>query len=240
MNFIIIIPSRLNSKRLPNKALIDINGEKMICRVYKQAAKTNINVYVATDNKLIYDEIKSIGGKVVMTSVKHNSGTDRIAEAIEIIEKKENKKYNIVINVQGDEPYINPQQINEIKNIFILNPDTKIATLIKEITNKDDIDNLDKPKVVINKNNEAIYFIRLPIPYNRDKVSDVTFYKHIGMYAYKTEILKQLTKLPQSMLEKSEKLEQLRWIENNYKISVEITQYENISIDTIEDLKKIT
>jgi len=243
MDFIAIIPARYASTRFPGKPLININGKTMVHNVYLQACKVFETVYVATDDERILNEVLSFGGKAVMTMKKHKSGTDRCAEAIEKIETLENKDYDVVVNVQGDEPFIKTEQLNEIKSSFKLKK-TQIATLIKPINNKDDIFNPNKPKVVISNKNEAIYFSRSPIPFLRGQkdnkwVSKHLYYKHIGLYGYRKDILKEITKLDTSPLEKAESLEQLRWLENGYKIKVGFTEHESISIDTPRDIEKI-
>lgn len=243
MEFIGIIPARYASTRFPGKPLVDIKGKTMIERVYEQARKALDTVYVATDDDRITEEVKRFGGDVVITSSHHQSGTDRLAEAIEKIQVKLKHSFDVVINIQGDEPFIQPEQIEEIKSCFE-SPHTEIATLVKEIEKSDDIFDENKPKVVIDKNMNAICFSRSPIPYLRnveksDWIKNHIYYRHIGMYAYKTETLLQLTKLEQTSLEKAESLEQLRWIENGYQIKVAETQFDSIGIDTPEDLEKI-
>ena len=243
MNFIGIIPARYASTRFPGKPLATINGKTMIQRVYEQAKLVIKDVYVATDDRRIADEVNRFGGKVVMTSANHQSGTDRIAEAIDIIHSNSTIQFDVIINIQGDEPFIQPEQIEEIKSCFNT-PGTNLATLIKKIDSNSDIFNINKPKVIINKNKQAIYFSRSPIPFLRNIEKSQwhlkhDFYKHIGMYAYKTEILQELTKLEQSNLEIAESLEQLRWIENGFNITVAITEFETLGVDTPEDLEKI-
>ncbi|MDX9697641.1 MAG: 3-deoxy-manno-octulosonate cytidylyltransferase [Bacteroidales bacterium] len=243
MNYVGIIPARYASTRFPGKPLADIKGKTMIQCVYEQASKALDHVYVATDDKRIADEVNRFGGKVVITSDKHQSGTDRLAEAIDIIHKSHSEKFDVVINIQGDEPLIKPQQIKEIQTCFD-NPLTKIATLVKKIENNEDIFDINKPKVVINKKMQAIYFSRSPIPFLRNSNKEEwhvkqDFYKHIGMYAYKVKTLQELTELEQSPLEIAESLEQLRWIENGYSIYVAITKFESLGVDTPEDLEKI-
>ena len=243
MNFIGIIPARYASTRFPGKPLATINGKTMIQRVYEQAKLVIKDVYVATDDRRIADEVNRFGGKVVMTSANHQSGTDRIAEAIDIIHSNSTIQFDVIINIQGDEPFIQPEQIEEIKSCFNT-PGTNLATLIKKIDSNSDIFNINKPKVIINKNKQAIYFSRSPIPFLRNIDQSQwhlkhDYYKHIGMYAYKTEILQELTKLEQSNLEIAESLEQLRWIENGFNITVAITEFETLGVDTPEDLKRI-
>jgi 3-deoxy-manno-octulosonate cytidylyltransferase (CMP-KDO synthetase) len=243
MKFVGIIPSRYASTRFPGKPLALINGKTMIQRVYEQAKLALDHVYVATDDERIKNEVKKFGGRVVITSANHESGTDRLAEAIVIIEKESRIKFDVVVNIQGDEPFIQPEQIEQIKSCF---EDSKaeIATLIKEIDNSKDIFDANKPKVICDKNMNAICFSRSPIPYlrNIDKSEWHTkhkYYRHIGMYAYKTTTLQNLTKIQQSSLELAESLEQMRWIENGYKIKVKETLFDSKGIDTPEDLKKI-
>lgn len=243
MDFIGIIPARYASSRFPGKPLANINGKSMIQRVYEQVKLVINDVYVATDDNRIANEVTQFGGKFIMTSEDHQSGTDRIAEAINLIQKNSNKKFDIVINIQGDEPFIQPEQIKEIITCFD-NEKTEIATLVKKIGNSDDIFDINKPKVIFDNRMNAIYFSRSPIPFIRnteksDWIKKHDFYRHIGMYAYKTDTLINLTKLSQSSLEIAESLEQLRWIENGYKIRVAETNFDSVGIDTSEDLERI-
>lgn len=243
MNIAAIIPARYASTRFPGKPLININGKSMVHNVYNQASKVFDTVYVATDDERIASEIDSFGGKYVMTSKKHKSGTDRCAEAIIKIEEIEGKEFEVVVNIQGDEPFIKTEQLEELKKCF-KKKRVQIATLVKPINNKEDIFNPNKPKVVINTLNEAIYFSRSPIPYLRGHkettwITKHMFYKHIGLYGYKKDILLEITKLKQTPLEIAESLEQLRWIENGYKIKVAFTEHESVSIDTPKDLERI-
>ncbi|MCK4663831.1 MAG: 3-deoxy-manno-octulosonate cytidylyltransferase [Bacteroidales bacterium] len=243
MEFIGIIPARYASTRFPGKPLINIKGKTMIQRVYEQSSKAFETVLVATDDERIEKAVTGFGGKVIMTSEKHKSGTDRCNEAIEKYSISSGNKYDVIVNIQGDEPFIQPEQLDKIKFCFN-SQEIQIATLVKKIEDIDDIFNPNKPKVIFNKNKEAIYFSRSPIPYIRnykepDWLNNHVFYKHIGLYAYRIDVLKKITQLKQSSLEIAESLEQLRWIENGYKIKIEITEYESISIDTIEDLEKL-
>ncbi|PKQ60222.1 3-deoxy-D-manno-octulosonate cytidylyltransferase [Labilibaculum filiforme] len=243
MKFLGIIPARFASTRFPGKPLADINGKPMIQRVYEQALKALDHVYIATDDKRIEEAVSSFGGETIMTSPDHQSGTDRIAEAANYITKKLKINFDVVINIQGDEPFIQPEQIQSLKSCFD-NPGTQIATLIKSITNPAEIFDPNKVKVVITKDNRALYFSRSPIPFIRGKeqknwLSQNNFYKHIGMYAYRFEALLNVTKLDQSKLEIAESLEQLRWLENGYWIQTEITEHESIGIDTPEDLIRV-
>ncbi len=242
MKFIGIIPARYASSRFPGKPLADMAGKPMIQRVYEQVKNCVDSVYVATDDVRIQQAVLHFGGNVVMTSQNHRSGTDRCFEAYQKI----GQGYDIIINIQGDEPFIHPEQIESIKACFT-DESVQIATLVKPFNESDDFEtvlfNPNSPKVVVNKNNEAMYFSRSVVPYIRNKkytewLHSHTFYKHIGMYAYRPNILAEITRLPQSPLEQAESLEQLRWLENGYRIKVGYTYQETIGIDTPEDLEK--
>lgn len=235
-----IIPARYASTRFPAKPLVDIAGKTMIQRVYEQAKKCELDhVVVATDDERIASVVRSFGGEVVMTSVSHQSGTDRCAEVAMAL-----PEFDVVINIQGDEPFIDPEQIALVKSCFS-SPETKLATLIKKITRDDELFNPNIPKVVINSLDQAIYFSRHPIPYIRsaqgqdDWLGAHQFYKHIGIYGYTRYTLLEITKLKPSTLELAESLEQLRWLENGYQIQTKLTGLETIAIDTPEDLQKI-
>ncbi len=239
MKFIGIIPARFQSTRFPGKPVVMLGDKPIIQWVYENAAKALDHVYVATDDERIFNVVESFGGKAVYTSSNHQSGTDRCAEAAQKV--AETIGFDVVINIQGDEPFIKPEQIEALKSCFI-SPETEIATLIKPVTNPLEITNINRPKVVINKNQEAMYFSRSPIPFVRDCASEDwisrnQFYSHIGMYAYRFDILLELTQLPIGILEKAESLEQLRWLENGYRIKTAPTSFENIGIDTPEDLE---
>ena len=242
LRFVCIIPARYSSTRFPGKPLVDIGGKTMIQRVYEQASKVLADVYVATDDQRIFDTVLAFGGKAIMTSDQHKSGTDRCYEAFTKLEEW----FDVVINVQGDEPFIQPEQIIELQKCFD-EPETQIATLAKKITEKDGIqflNNPNNPKLVINSRNEAMYFSRSVIPYIRgsetkDWISRHDYLKHVGIYAYRADILHELTVLKQSPLEISESLEQLRWLENGYRIMVGFTDVETVGIDTPEDLEKV-
>lgn len=243
MKFLGIIPARYASTRFPGKPLADINGKPMIQRVYEQTSLAIKDVWVATDDERIKKSVESFGGNVIMTSTNHESGTDRIAEAVSKILETTLTKYDVVINIQGDEPFIQPEQIKAVMKCF-KNTSTQIATLVKAISEKSEIFDPNKVKAVISNEKKALYFSRSAIPYLRgiekdEWLSKGVFYKHIGMYAYKLEILMEITKLKQSPLELSESLEQLRWIENGYWIQTEITTHESLGIDTPEDLERI-
>ncbi|MBC8004883.1 MAG: 3-deoxy-manno-octulosonate cytidylyltransferase [Verrucomicrobia bacterium] len=239
MNFTGIIPARYQSTRFPGKPLVLLNGKPIIQWVYENARKALNEVYVATDDERIYQAVETFGGKAVYTSANHQSGTDRCAEAAQQLSKT--VPVDVVINIQGDEPFIRPEQIEGLKACFDT-LDTEIATLIKPISNVEEIININRPKVVINQKNEALYFSRSPIPFIRgyaveEWLGQSNFYSHIGMYAYRYDVLLELTKLPVGLLEKAESLEQLRWLGNGYRIKTALTTFENIGIDTPEDLE---
>ncbi|WP_018344649.1 3-deoxy-manno-octulosonate cytidylyltransferase [Cytophaga aurantiaca] len=237
-----IIPARYASTRFPGKPLVQINGKTMIQCVYDQVKSTPEidEVIVATDDDRIETEVIRFGGKVVRTKPEHPSGTDRCYEAYQ----KLNKKFDFVINVQGDEPFIQPEQIRTLA--AILTPDVELATLIKKIEDEETLFNPNTPKVLVNAAGEAIYFSRQTIPYLRqypdkkDWLVNHTFFKHIGMYAYRPDILAQITQLKPSALELAESLEQLRWLESGYKIKTAVTTIETVGIDTPEDLERVT
>ena len=241
MKFIAIIPARYASTRFPGKPLAMLGGKTVIQRVYEQVRGVLDEAVVATDDERIFAAVEAFGGKAVMTSSAHRSGTDRCREAFE----KMGEGYDVVVNVQGDEPFIQPAQLESLKCCF-LNPATQIATLVKPFTEADGLaalENPNSPKVVLDNEGCALYFSRSVVPYLRgversEWLKHHTFYKHIGIYAFRAEVLKAVTDLPQSTLELSESLEQLRWLENGYKIGVGITQMETIGIDTPEDLAK--
>lgn len=238
MKFVGIIPARYASSRFPGKPLAILGGKMVIERVYMQVRKALKDVYVATDDERIYKAVKSFHGNVIMTNNKHKSGTDRICEAIDKI----GEKYDVVINIQGDEPFIQASQIKTVIDCFD-DSQTQIATLGKRFDKIEDVQNPNSPKIVLDNNNYAMYFSRSPIPFIRGKetkewLANFPFLKHIGLYAYKTEVLKEISKLQQSPLEIAESLEQLRWLQNGYKIKVGITDIETIGIDTPEDLQK--
>jgi 3-deoxy-manno-octulosonate cytidylyltransferase (CMP-KDO synthetase) len=243
LEFLGIIPARYASTRFPGKPLVTISGKTMIERVFIQATKVLKHVVVATDDDRIEAEVKRFGGKVIMTSPNHQSGTDRCVEAFEKYEKETGIKFDVVINIQGDEPLIQPLQFEKLMNCFDRR-DTDIATLVKSMGDVNDIDNPNHVKVVLSRTKRALYFSRSPVPYLRhfpkhEWLKNHTFYKHIGIYAYRANVLKEITRLSQSELEVAESLEQLRWLENNYNISVEITEFDSISVDTPADLEKI-
>ncbi|MBQ0080343.1 MAG: 3-deoxy-manno-octulosonate cytidylyltransferase [Alistipes sp.] len=239
--FLAIIPARYASTRFPGKPLAILGGMTVIERVYRQVIKACDDAVVATDDERILNAVLGFGGKAVMTSSSHRSGTDRCMEAY----RKIGQRFDVVINVQGDEPFISPKQINALKACFD-SSETQIATLVKPFDPKDGFEtilNPNSPKVVIDKNFNALYFSRSVIPFIRGVESTQwpskhTFYKHIGIYAFLPEILEQVTSISQGELEKAESLEQLRWLENGFRIKVGISQIETIGIDTPEDLRK--
>ena len=241
MTFIGIIPARYASTRFPAKPLALLGGRTVIERVYRQVDGVLDAAVVATDDQRIYDVVESFGGRAVMTSVHHKSGTDRVWEAYEHI----GEEFDVVVNIQGDEPFIQPSQLHAIQHCFD-NEDTQIATLVKPFTPQDGLaalENPNSPKVVVDDNGRALYFSRSVIPYLRgvdrsEWLSTHTFYKHIGLYAYRPNVLRQLTALPQSPLELAESLEQLRWLQAGYHIQVGVSQVETIGIDTPEDLAR--
>ena len=237
-----IIPVRYASSRFPGKPLAIINGKSMIQRVYEQSLKSAMlsEVFVATDDKRILNHVHEFKGKVVMTSESHKSGTERCNEVVE--KSFKTKKPDIIVNIQGDEPYINPSQIDKVVSCF-KSQNVQIATLAKKIVSVEVLFDSNIVKVVFGKDKKAIYFSRSPIPYVRGKeskdwINETEFYKHIGIYAYRSNILKSICELKPSKLEKAESLEQLRWLENAYSIQVELTDYESYSVDVPEDILK--
>ena len=238
MKFIGIIPARYASTRFPGKPLAEICGKTVIRRVYEQACKALDIVVVATDDDRIYEAVETFGGKVVMTRPDHKCGTDRCLEAYQAITtpawREQNDKDTVIINIQGDEPFIQPEQIEALMACFD-RPDTDIATLVQPFAeDKNAIENPNSPKVNWNvETQEAKMFSRKVIA-----ASDGKYYKHIGIYAYRADVLSKITTLPQSPLEIAERLEQLRWLENGYKIRVGVTTQSTIGIDTPEDLEK--
>lgn len=246
MEILGIIPARYGSTRFPGKALVDIHGKSMIRRVVEQArqATSLTDVVVATDDERIRDHVAAFGATVVMTSPHHQSGTDRCQEVVAQL----GGAYQYVVNIQGDEPFIQPEQIDRLT--AVLDGTTELATLIKRISDPAVLLNPNSPKVVISAGGvagsaaEALYFSRQPIPYQRDRpqaewLQHHTYFKHIGLYAYRTDVLAQITQLPPSSLERAEALEQLRWLETGFRIRVVETELETVGIDTPEDLERI-
>jgi len=243
MKFLGIIPARYASTRFPGKPLVDIAGKMMIQRVYERAAQVLEEVWVATDDTRIEEAVKGFGGKVVMTSEACPSGTDRCREAAERITATTERSFDVVVNIQGDEPFLHPEMLEKLTSCF---DDEKadIATLANPAIYKEDLFNPSEAKVVFDKNRDALYFSRSPVPYvmevdEADWLEHHTFYKHVGVYAYKMDVLRKITELPVSSLEATERLEQNRWLENGFRIRVEITDHESVPVDTPEDLKRI-
>lgn len=243
MNFLALIPARYASTRFPGKPLADILGKPMIQHVYERAHDTFPTCYVATDDQRIADVVLSFGGLVVMTSDEHKSGTDRCREALDKIESATGESFDVVVNIQGDEPYIRTEQLDQVKTCFD-DPSTDIATLVKPFGEQEDIFNENLPKVVVSASSYALYFSRSVIPFQRgcDRTlwqQNHQYYKHIGLYAYRSDILRRITSLPIGTLEQCESLEQLRWLENGYRIKVAVTSFESHAIDTPADLASL-
>ena len=240
LKFLGIIPARYASTRFPAKPLAMLGGKTVIQRVYEQVAGILDDAYVATDDERIEEVVKAFGGKVVMTSVNHKSGTDRCYEAY----TKIGGDFDVVVNIQGDEPFIQPSQLETVKACFD-DITTQIATLVKPFTPENGfeaLENINSPKVVLNKNMNALYFSRSVIPYRRGVEPQqwqegFKYLKHIGMYAYRTGVLHRITDLPRGVLEQCESLEQLRWLENGFKVKVAETLSESLAIDTPQDLE---
>lgn len=238
MKFIGIIPARYASTRFPGKPLALLGGKPVIQHVYEKVAAVLEAAYVATDDERIYDAVKSFGGQVVMTRTDHKSGTDRIEEAIEKI----GGEWDVVVNVQGDEPFVAKSQLDTICHCFD-DPTTQIATLGKPFESMEAVQNPNSPKIVVDNMGFAMYFSRCVIPYVRGKeesswLTHYPFLKHLGIYAYRKDVLRQVTQLPQSSLEIAESLEQLRWLQNGFKIKVGTTDVETVGIDTPQDLER--
>lgn len=242
MKYICLIPARYESSRFPGKPLAKIGGEEMIIRVCRQVEKTGIDLTVATDDERIFKCVESAGYRAVMTSSMHKSGTERVEEAYRNL----GSDADVVINIQGDEPFILPSQIEKLINLFDNDDSVEIATLSKPFNTNDGFDALFDPnlvKLIYDDNFNALYFSRSIIPYIRKTdwknwLKEYNFHTHIGIYGYKAETLKRIVSLPQSTLEKAESLEQLRWLQNGYKIRVGITEFSTIGIDTVEDLQR--
>lgn len=236
-----IIPARYASTRFPGKPLAGIHGKPMIRWVYERAAEVFDVLCVATDDVRIRKAVKKFGGMCVMTSPDHLSGTDRCLEAYRKIRKKTDRKFRTVINIQGDEPLVQPAQIRELVSCFDI-AGTDIATLIQSCTEEEELARQDVVKVVIDRKFRALYFSRYPIPFRHVGNEDlpvITRYKHIGMYGYRTKVLKEICVLPPSRLEQAESLEQLRWLEHGYRIQTRISDYRSLAVDTPADLEKV-
>jgi 3-deoxy-manno-octulosonate cytidylyltransferase (CMP-KDO synthetase) len=235
-----IIPARYASTRFPGKPLINILGKTMLQMVYERASKSKRlkKVIVATDDEKIFNHVKNFGGEVVMTAAHHASGTDRCWDALQQL----NEDFQYVINIQGDEPFIEPEQIDELAST--LDGNAELATQMIAVDNHEILFDKGEVKIVLNSNNEAIYFSRMVIPFIKEVDEKEwhlhhTYYRHVGMYAYRKDVLEKVTQLPVSSLEKAESLEQLRWIENGFKIKCVVTKYESHCIDTPEDVEKV-
>jgi len=238
MKFIGIIPARYASTRFPGKPLAVLGGKTVIQRVYEQVAAVLGEAYVATDDERIYQAVEAFGGRAVMTRSDHKSGTDRIEEAAEKIATTA----DVIINVQGDEPFIQKSQLETVKSLFD-DPQVQIGTLGKPFESMEAVENPNSPKIVCDVRGYAMYFSRSVVPYVRGKeqtswLEHFPYLKHIGLYAYRREVLAEITKLPQSPLELAESLEQLRWLQNGYRIKVGLTDVETVGIDTPEDLQR--
>ena len=238
MRFIAIIPARYASTRFPGKPLAILGGKSVIQRVCEQVSQVLDNVYVATDDDRIFQAVEAFGARAVMTSPNHKSGTDRIQEAV----TKIGGQWDVVVNVQGDEPFIEASQIETVCRCFD-DPETQIATLGKPFEDMDAVGNPNSPKIVVDNRQYAMYFSRSIIPFVRGKEKETwllhyPFLKHLGLYAYRADVLAEITRLPQSSLELAESLEQLRWLQNGYRIKVGLTDVETVGIDTPEDLAR--
>ena len=238
MKFIAIIPARYASTRFPGKPLAMLGGKTVIQRVYEQATAILDEAYVATDDERIYQAVESFGGKAIITRADHKSGTDRLEEAA----TKIGTNADVIINIQGDEPFIQTSQIETLMHLFDA-PTTQIGTLGKPFESIEAVNNPNSPKIVCDRRGFALYFSRSTIPYVRGAepttwLEHFPYLKHLGVYAYRREVLHEVTQLPQSSLEKAESLEQLRWLENGYRIRVGLTDVETVGIDTPEDLQR--
>jgi 3-deoxy-manno-octulosonate cytidylyltransferase (CMP-KDO synthetase) len=227
-----VIPVRYNSSRLPGKPLIPLRGKPLIRRVYERASKSKLldSLLVATDDQRIKDKVKDFGGVVVLTSPKPRTGSDRVAEAVK------NLKCDLILNIQGDEPFLKPQMLDQLISFMQKNKDVQMGTLARRVKDKDFFENPDRVKVVLDKNGNAIYFSRFPIPFQRRK-EKIDYFEHIGIYAFRKKFLSKYSQMKQTPLEKSESLEQLRALENGYKIKVLLTKYGSKSINSYVDLK---
>lgn len=241
MKFIAIIPARFASTRFPGKPLVDIQGKPMVQHVFEKAKKSGLfqKVIVATDDERIQKAVLDFGGEVAMTNANHQSGTDRCGEVINQL----SEDFDVVVNIQGDEPFIHQSQLEELTGLFKSTP-AQIGTLKKKLSNQEDVFNPNVVKVVSGLDKRALYFSRNPIPFVRDSaqtdwMEKQDFFKHLGLYGYRVEVLKELVELAPSELEKSESLEQLRWLESGYQIFISETLHESIGIDTPEDLEKL-
>jgi len=238
-----IIPARFQSSRFPGKPLVKIDGKTMVQRVWEQSSKVLNHLIVATDDERIIKEVESFGGIALMTGAKHKTGTDRCAEALINYQKNHSVNFDIVLNIQGDEPFIDPEQIKQLIAVFKENT-VQIGTLVKLIKDQEELTDPNQPKVVLDKQKSALYFSRSPVPYIQNETQENwlkkhSFYKHIGMYGYRSNILLEISRLNKTILEQAESLEQLRWLESGYKIHTAVTDIDSFSVDNIHDLEKI-
>ena len=241
-----IIPARYASTRFPGKPMVLIEGKTMIRRVYEQASSCSgiSDLWVATDDERIERHVKEFGGRVIMTSGDLRSGTERCNEAVNILFRKYNEPCDVVINIQGDEPFIHPEQISQVADCFEY-PEVTIATLVRKITSAEELADPNVVKVVMDIHSRAIYFSRAALPYLQNRndkkpTGEFTWYKHVGIYGYSPSVLREITSLAPSALEQAESLEQLRWIENGYSIRILETEFDNIAVDIPDDLLKFT
>ena len=234
MKTVVVIPARLESTRLPNKVILDIGGKPLIQRVFEQVKKSKkvSDIFIATDSEKIIKIVESFGGKAILTSSKHQSGTDRIAEAVQNLET------DFIINVQGDEPLISPNLIDSLISVLENDDEVSFVSAMRKIDNLEDLDNPNCVKVITDFSQNAIYFSRSKIPFSRDN-NFQNYFQHIGIYGYKKDFLLKYSRLPQTVLEQAEKLEQLRAIENGLKIRMVETEYKSIGVDTLADLEKV-
>lgn len=244
MRFVGIIPARFGSTRLEGKPLLDIHGKPMIQRVYEQASKALEHVFVATDDERIKQVVKGFGGNAVMTRSDHQTGTNRCLEAWQQINHEHPGQFDAVINVQGDEPMLEPSQLADLMNCFQADGKTELATLVIPVNRLDDLYNESEVFVAFDRNKKALYFSRAVIPHvhnvHKSKwMEHRTYYKHVGLYAYRSDVLETFAELPQSGLELAESLEQNRWLEHGGEIRVAITQHDSIPVDTIDDLERV-
>lgn len=243
MDILGIIPARFQSSRFPGKPLVKIDGKTMIQRVWEQSSKVLNYIVVATDDERIKNEVESFGGIALMTDSKHNTGTDRCAEALVSYEEDHSVGFDIVLNIQGDEPFIDPEQIRQLISVF-KKDSIQIGTLVKLIKDQEELMNPNQPKVVLDKLKFALYFSRSPVPYIQNEnqenwLKKHSFYKHVGMYGYRPNILLEISNLNKTILEQAESLEQLRWLESGYKIHTAVTDIDSFSVDSVQDLEKI-
>ncbi len=241
-----VIPARYASSRFPGKPLVMIDGKSMIMRVYEQTIKSTVlnRVIVSTDDERIFNHVKDCGGEVMMTSESHYSGTSRIGEVVDNLSFLGKCPYDVIVNIQGDEPFIDPSQIDLVVSLFD-NPEVRIGTLIRKITNSEDLSDSNVVKVVTDQQGKAMYFSRSPVPFLRGVPQDAwldnhAFYRHIGLYAFRTNVLRPVLDLPAALPESAESLEQLRWLYHGYSIHTAVTDIETIGIDVPEDLLKLT